>query len=98
MSLAVSPSPRPLSGSLEVAVQVTAGRASQRSVAVRVRLMPTSLWLGGHSTLGDAASWRAGGVVSTIFTVVAQLDLLPARSTALQARVVVPRAKEPLPQ
>jgi hypothetical protein len=43
MSLDVSPSPRPLSGSFEVAVQVTAGFGSQRSVAARVRLMPTSL-------------------------------------------------------
>jgi hypothetical protein len=88
----------PLSGWLDVAVQETLGDASQTSLAAFVSVMGTSLWFGGQRLVGDACTLIAGAVVSTTFTDVVQLDLLPAVSLALHATVVDPSENEPPPQ
>ncbi len=65
MSLAVSPSPRPLSGSLEVMEsRVTAGCGSWSSVTVTVATTSTMRWLGGQRAVGERVTVSCGGVRS----------------------------------
>src|SRR5262249_51884361 len=66
MSWGLSPSPRPLSGSLLVIdTSRMTGLASQVSVATIVTVIATSLWFEGKSCAGDTLTDRFGGVVST---------------------------------
>src|SRR5438105_1309598 len=97
ISFTVSPSPRPLSGSFEVAEQVTAGLGSQTSIELLLMLTATSLWFGGQSEAGDGARVSTGALVSTMVTLVLQPDLFPLPSVALHATWVVPRMNGPAP-
>ena len=78
-------------------MQVTAGFASQTSCVTLPIVIGTSLWFGGHSTAGEVVMDSDGAVVSTTFTTVLQLDVLPRASTALQPTVVEPMGNDPPP-
>src|SRR5215471_10767954 len=95
MSCAVSPSPRPLSGSLLVIeTSRTVGFGSQISLTVIDAVICASLWFGGHSVVGDSVTVSFGGVVSTIFTVCVAVPLFVDASMAVHVTVVLPRLKE----
>src|SRR5262245_22479903 len=88
----VWPSPLPSMGSLlviEMTLQL--GVASQMSETSTVMVTGTSLWFGGHSEFGEAATlWMTGGVVSTTVTVVVAVVTLPEPSFAVNVTVVTP--------
>src|SRR6185369_6985383 len=92
MSSGLSPSPRPLSGSLlSIETSSTFGSGSQISVTVIVALISTSLWSGGQSTSGDSATVSTGACVSWISTVCVAWPVFPEPSVADQSTVRVPR-------
>src|SRR5262245_19886123 len=92
MSFAVSPRPRPLSGSLLVIESsFTVGFGSHMSVTVIVAVIGTSLWSGGQSDVGDSLTLSVGGVVSTIVTDCVAALLFCDSSVAVHVTLVVPR-------
>ena len=94
ISSVVSPSPRPLSGSLLlIETSFTVGCGSQTSVTVIVAVIGTSLWLGGQSMVGDSESVRTGGMVFLMITFCVAVPLFPESSTAVQRTVDSPRGK-----
>src|SRR5688500_5060692 len=93
MSLAVSPSPRPLSGSLLVTLriwQASVPPESQLSDTVVLTVTVTILWLGGQRLDGLAVEDDVGACVSLTVMVCWQLAELPLESVADQVIVVVP--------
>src|SRR6266852_8446007 len=79
-SFAVSPSPRPSSGSLLVAVvSVAPADPETPSTTEKVVVTATSLWFGGHSELGLAEQVTVGAVTS-ILTVAVAIDPGPVPS------------------
>jgi len=87
----VSPSPRPLTGSLLLTLEIAqSGLESQLSMAVAETLTRTILWFGGQRASGLALTfWMTGGVVSATSMVCAQLLSLPQESVAVQVREIV---------
>ena len=88
----VSPSPRPLIGSLLLTAAILqTGAASQLSDTGATMVTGTILWFGGQRTLGRAVTVPiVGGVVSCTVALNEQLLLAPL---ALQVTVVVPLGK-----
>ena len=89
MSLAVSPSPSPLSGSLEV----TDSRVTRApgSLIVSWAVTVAILWFGGHRMSGDSRAVTAGAAVSTVKSDTASTpppSALPARSCSAWIGVV----------
>jgi hypothetical protein len=94
MSPAVSPSPRPLSGSLLVTLRMRPVTALTASSAWPDTFTETIWWFGGQSTAGDALRLvMTGAVVSRTVTVKLPEAVLPAASWALAFTVVVPSGK-----
>src|SRR5438477_11140160 len=78
ISFAVSPSPRPLSGSLLVTLmilQLPATLPEHESLAKAATEIEWYAWFGGQSTDSLAVAVTTGGVVSTTVTDVWQDDL-----------------------
>src|SRR5262245_57264572 len=94
MSLAVSPSPRPLSGSLLVIeTSRTVGLGSHLSATVMFALISTSLWSGDQSTLGDTCTVSSGGTLSVMVILCVADDVLVEASFAVHVTVVRPTGK-----
>src|SRR5258706_4496382 len=95
MSFAVSPSPRPLSGSsLVIEVRVQVGFGSQMSVTVTVAQTWASLWFGGHSTSRSSTTVITGGVVSTTLMVALHGALFPNESVAVKVIRCEPTSRQ----
>src|SRR5712691_9340608 len=90
MSLAVSPSPSPLSGSL---LSIDTSLMLDESGAVTVAVIGTILWFGGHRMPGFSLTEIAGGVASLTVIVLVFVVWLPALSVATNVHVVVPGGK-----
>src|SRR5262245_50563336 len=92
MSSAVSPSPRPLSGSLLVIeTSRIVGAASQTSVAVTEAVTVWSLWFGGQSSSGDTETVSWGAPVSDTVTVVMHWVVsTPSLTAKVTGKVPVP--------
>src|SRR5947207_13230018 len=70
MSLAVSPSPKPLSGSLLVVeCNTNPFEPDKASLTFTAVVTAARLWFGGHSTFGDALHIKVGGVLSMLIPV-----------------------------
>src|SRR5262245_34519783 len=96
MSLAVSPSPRPLSGSLLTIVFSTKPAfGSQMSWTATLATMSRSLWLGGQSEVGSTEASIVGAWVSATVTLVAQFEVFPESSMTVNVTGVTPRGKNP---
>src|SRR5262249_52327406 len=91
----VSPSPRPLSGSLLVIeVSTNVGDGSHTSCTATAALMPISLWLGGQSRFGLTEALIDGGCVSATVTVETQFETLPESSATVKLTGVTPSGKK----
>src|SRR4249920_2418481 len=94
MSPAVSPSPRPLSGSLDaIDVRTKLGFGLQTSLTVTLAAIGTSLWFGGQRTFGFRVNAIVGCWVSFTVTVAEQVLWFPLSSVALNCTTVAPRPK-----
>jgi hypothetical protein len=65
----VSPSPSPLSGSLEVTLSNVAVAPGSRSITLTPAVTPTIWWLGGQSWPGVAVTVTTGAVLSQTPTI-----------------------------
>src|SRR5262245_2515241 len=96
MSLAVSPSPSPLSGSSLVAdVSTNVGLGSQTSLTLTCTWIVASLWLGGQSLVRSSVTSIAGSWVSCTVTLALQLPVLNESSVEEKVTVVSPSGKNP---
>src|SRR5687767_11638996 len=94
MSFAVSPSPSPLSGSLDVIdVSAKVGFGLQTSATLTLAAIETSLWFGGQRTFGLRVKLIVGAWVSATVTVAEQVLWFPVSSVALNCTTVGPRPK-----
>src|SRR5438128_2667508 len=90
MSFGTSPSPRPLSGSLLVALsRIAPAEPDAPPSTENVVVTSTSLWFGGQRAPGLAEQATAGGVAS-IFSDAEPPPELPATSAAVHATSCVP--------
>src|SRR6185436_4587692 len=95
MSLGLSPSPWPLSGSFDVIdVRTNVALGSQMSETATEASMVIILWSGGQSRFGATFPTMVGGVVSTTVTVAEQVAWAPPLSVAVNVTAVGPSGKK----
>src|SRR6185295_10212355 len=95
MSLGLSPSPVPLSGSFDVIeVRTKAALGSQTSATATDASICFIWWFGGQRTFGTTLPVMVGGTVSTTVTWAVQVDSAPPLSVAVNVTAVGPRSKK----